>query len=110
MSDDRMPHRNEPRKPPRLARLLARPWAAVIQHFQSRCVYCRQQFHPASLTRDHMMPKSRGGTTHRNLVPACFACNNEKGRLTPRQYAAALLADGRTPHFLLPESVWRPAP
>lgn len=91
----------------RFARTLGRPWMDVIKHFKSRCVYCGQQSRPLSLTKDHLLPRSRGGGTRRNLVPACPACNSEKGCRTPREYAEALERAGRTPNFLLPDFLWR---
>lgn len=90
----------------RFAEILRQPWEQVIRHFKGRCVYCAQEIAPLALTKDHLIPKANGGRAARNLVPACFGCNNEKGSLTPRQYAAALRAKGRTPAFLLPESLW----
>ena len=48
------------------------------------CQYCAQQFRPAALTFDHLIPKSRGGkTTWENVVTACSKCNLRKGNLLP---------------------------
>ncbi len=45
-----------------------------------RCVYCGQKISLASFTIDHVIPRSKGGTTEwNNLVTACMACNNKKG-------------------------------
>lgn len=41
-------------------------------------------------TRDHVIPKSRGGGQHPTIVPACGECNQEKGRLTIEEYRAVL--------------------
>lgn len=41
-----------------------------------RCVYCGRR----ADTRDHVVPRSRGGAnTADNLVAACKRCNNAKG-------------------------------
>ncbi len=43
------------------------------------CHYCGNQFAPAELTMDHLVPLIRGGrSTKGNLVPACKKCNNKK--------------------------------
>lgn len=38
-------------------------------------------------TIDHVLPKSKGGTSHLdNLVLACFACNNKKGNRSYEEF------------------------
>jgi 5-methylcytosine-specific restriction endonuclease McrA len=45
-----------------------------------RCVYCGEQFPPATLTVDHVQPQMRGGdSSGGNVVTACAACNLRKG-------------------------------
>lgn len=40
------------------------------------------------ITKDHLVPTSRGGSRDKsNIVLACKRCNNEKGALTPEEYA-----------------------
>lgn len=40
----------------------------------------------ADFTRDHVLPRSRGGPTSKdNLVTACVFCNNRKGARTPEE-------------------------
>lgn len=47
------------------------------------CLYCGEHFPSSHLTRDHVIPLSRGGAdTWENVVTACFRCNNQKGNLT----------------------------
>jgi 5-methylcytosine-specific restriction endonuclease McrA len=47
------------------------------------CIYCGVE----ADTVDHMIPKSRGGTDDvDNLIPACRACNQEKGDRTYDEY------------------------
>ena len=56
--------------------------ANVLQRDGHRCAYCGR---PAS-TRDHIVPRSRGGpTSWLNLVAACAACNGFKRDRTPEQ-------------------------
>ncbi|TVZ40948.1 HNH endonuclease [Alteromonadaceae bacterium 2753L.S.0a.02] len=57
------------------------------------CMYCGKQFNYSELTRDHIMPRSRGGSdTWVNLVAACERCNNHKADRTPEEAGMALLA------------------
>lgn len=58
-----------------------------------RCWYCGTFLipfphnHPAFWTKDHLVPKSRGGTRHPlNLVDACCACNSHKDSKTYEQF------------------------
>ena len=56
----------------------------LFQRDHNLCLYCGEVFNPAHLTRDHIMPASRGGgTTWLNCVTAC--------KLTPPE---ALLVRG----------------
>lgn len=55
----------------------------VLQRDNYRCKYCRWKADTpeerTSLTLDHVIPKSKSGkTTVRNLVTACFDCNQKK--------------------------------
>ena len=57
------------------------------------CMYCGRQFHGLKLTRDHLVPLSRGGTDcWSNVVAACRGCNHAKGSRTPEEAGMALLA------------------
>lgn len=48
------------------------------------CHYCGEQFKPAELTMDHLVPMSRGGKNNKgNVVPACKPCNTKKKYLLP---------------------------
>lgn len=51
------------------------------------CMYCGDQFKQADLTRDHIIPMSRGGAdSWENVVTACYRCNNQKGNRTPEEW------------------------
>ena len=57
------------------------------------CMYCGQEYSPQMLTRDHVMPLSRGGRNcWSNVVTACRACNHAKRAHTPEEAGMALLA------------------
>ena len=56
----------------------------VLARDQYTCQYCHLRFSPAALTLDHVLPRSRGGTTGwENVVTACKKCNSKKGDWTP---------------------------
>lgn len=58
-----------------------RGWRRLLQYYERRCVRCGTRDKP--LTRDHIVPKSKGGTLAvNNLQPLCFECNSRKGRKT----------------------------
>lgn len=53
------------------------------------CFYCRRQLSKATLTIDHIIPKSKGGGNHiDNMVGACFPCNNQRGNMDAGQFLA----------------------
>lgn len=57
------------------------------------CMYCGKQFPEHLLTRDHLLPLSRGGTNSwKNVVTACRSCNHAKGARTPEEAGMPLLA------------------
>lgn len=54
------------------------------------CVYCGR--HSNTLTRDHVIPRSKGGTSESsNLVKCCQSCNASKGDMTPEEWAESIL-------------------
>lgn len=53
---------------------------AIIEHFDSTCVYCGVRHESHQLTLDHIRPRCRGGNSFTsNLVPSCQKCNQSKG-------------------------------
>ena len=53
------------------------------------CLYCGDRFNHSDLTRDHVMPMSKGGAdSWENVVTACFRCNNLKGNKTLEEWGA----------------------
>lgn len=57
------------------------------------CLYCGQHYSRSELTRDHVVPISRGGRDiWENVVSACLPCNVHKGSRTPQQAGMPLLA------------------
>lgn len=57
------------------------------------CLYCGGAFAPGELTRDHVIPSSRGGADcWENCVTACRRCNQHKADRTPEEAGMKLLA------------------
>jgi hypothetical protein len=56
------------------------------------CAYCGRTFGPNKLSRDHIHPRSRGGTdTWMNVVTACRDCNCDKDDQTLKECGMELL-------------------
>ncbi len=56
----------------------ANQWEQLQILYNHRCVYCHQR-NKGTLTRDHIIPVSKGGNhTWTNIVPACRQCNGKK--------------------------------
>lgn len=50
------------------------------------CAYCGLQFAGVELTREHIVPASRGGSdTWMNCITACRSCNGRKGNRLPEE-------------------------
>ena len=76
-----------------------------------RCLYCGGKFSRSQLTRDHVLPTSRGGTDRwENVVAACKRCNWQKDNGTPEEAHMPLLAVPFKPnpfewHFLAKDRI-----
>lgn len=56
------------------------------------CAYCGERYPTSGLTRDHIVPKARGGrNTWINCISSCFFCNQKKRDQTPEEAGMALL-------------------
>lgn len=75
------------------------------------CLYCGQTFSRTELTRDHVLPTSRGGTNRwENVVAACKRCNWQKDNRTPEEAHMPLMAVPFKPnpfewHFLAKDRI-----
>lgn len=64
------------------------------------CLYCGDEFPHSLLTRDHIVPVSRGGeNSWDNCVSACRDCNQAKDARTPEEAGMKLLAVPYTPNL-----------
>ena len=62
------------------------------------CAYCGGRFGFDTLTREHIIPTSRGGRdTWMNCITACRACNGRKGNRLPEESNMSLLYLPYTP-------------
>ncbi|MBU6198294.1 MAG: HNH endonuclease [Xanthomonadaceae bacterium] len=67
--------------------------AALFARDRMLCLYCGDHFSRGELTRDHVVPLSKGGLdVWENVVSACICCNVRKGCHTPQQAGMPLLA------------------
>lgn len=66
----------------------ARRWKKLYgMSINFTCPYCLKQFPLSKSSKDHILPKSRGGKTEPdNIVLCCAHCNSEKGSLTAEEY------------------------
>jgi 5-methylcytosine-specific restriction endonuclease McrA len=64
------------------------------------CQYCRRRFSRAELNLDHVIPRSRGGSTSwENVVCSCVPCNLKKGGRTPDEAGMKLLRHPTRPRW-----------
>jgi 5-methylcytosine-specific restriction endonuclease McrA len=68
---------------------------AVLARDGYRCQYCGSTRH---LTLDHVVPRSKGGTTSwENIVTSCAPCNVRKGAKLPAEVGMVLRRNPRPP-------------
>ena len=68
----------EYRRIPHQTRALSRK--NILLRDRNTCQYCGEAYPPGELTLDHVVPRSRGGSsTWENLVACCHQCNRQKG-------------------------------
>jgi 5-methylcytosine-specific restriction endonuclease McrA len=89
--------------PRRFRRQVTNTFLFARDHY--RCQYCGRaqgELRPReSLTRDHLIPLSRGGTNEwTNVVTACSHCNARKGNRLPDEIGMHPLHTPVEPHFV----------
>ncbi len=73
---------------------------ALFGRDRNVCLYCGKSFLDSSLTRDHIVPTSRGGNdSWDNVVSACKRCNHYKGNRLLEECNVQLLALPYSPNF-----------
>ncbi len=89
--------------PPRFRRQVTNIF--LFARDQYRCQFCGRPEGALGfrecLTRDHIVPLSRGGTNQwTNVVTACSSCNTRKGNRLPGECGMELLQEPAEPHFV----------
>lgn len=70
----------------------------VFRRDNNTCQYCGST---ENLTLDHIIPKSKGGTTSwDNLVTACNRCNNKKDNKNLHEIEMKLKIEPRKPNYI----------
>jgi len=65
---------------------------------KSTCQYCAKKLPQYQLNLDHVIPRSRGGTSRwDNVVCSCVPCNRRKGGRTPQEARMKLLCQPYKP-------------
>lgn len=73
---------------------------ALFARDQSTCLYCGNEFSDAHLTRDHVVPVSKGGRdSWDNVVASCKRCNHRKGNRLIEDTEIDLLALPYVPNY-----------
>lgn len=64
-------------------------WKEIQARYHFKCAYCQQR---RPLTKDHIVPISKGGFhTRINVIPACHSCNSKKGNRPAFLYRPTLI-------------------
>lgn len=64
----------------------------ILIRDDNSCRYCGKSGTPATLTLDHVIPRSRGGKfTWQNIVASCLDCNAKKGDRTPEEAGMGII-------------------
>ena len=64
----------------------------LFARYRHICAYCGGRFHFDELTREHIVPVSRGGVdSWMNCITACRTCNGHKGNRLPEEARMTLL-------------------
>jgi len=70
-------------------------WQRKCAEYGNRCAYCGKD---RPLTRDHVVPVSKGGTDDiANIIPACQLCNSKKRTRTPEEFLRIRAAERSAP-------------
>jgi hypothetical protein len=55
----------------------------LLNHYHNTCQYCYRKLPDHMFNRDHIFPRSKGGTNHSaNIILSCMACNTRKADST----------------------------
>lgn len=72
----------------------------IYSRDNNTCQYCARRLPRTDLNLDHVVPRSRGGTsTWENVVCSCHHCNRRKGGLTPEEAGMPLVRKPQRPQW-----------
>ena len=75
--------------------------ANILARDDFECQYCRTKLRGGEATLDHVIPRSKGGTTcWNNIVTCCTKCNRKKGGRTPSEARMPLKTTPVQPEWL----------
>lgn len=64
----------------------------ILSRDDNRCQYCGKHYPATQLSIDHIIPRSRGGSSKwDNLVASCSKCNTKKGGKSPQEAGMKLI-------------------
>ena len=64
---------------------------ALLKRFNYECLYCATELNDKSMTVEHLIPRSWGGTCVKsNVALACVTCNNDRGAKDLYSYIESL--------------------
>ena len=76
---------------------------SVFQRDRYICQYCGKKFKKEELQKEHVIPKSQGGSNEwDNIVSACEPCNSSKRDRTPKQAGMKLIKKPEPPKWYSP--------
>jgi len=80
--------------------------AAALKKQEGRCKYCLCELTAKTVTRDHVRPRSPGGSDQRNnIVAACGRCNRLKGSISVERFMR-LITDPRPGEPVVYRLIW----
>ncbi len=60
-----------------------RDYRKLLNVWEGKCVLCGEEFEDLeSITKEHLVPKSKGGAGAANFAPSHFYCNQLRGDLS----------------------------
>lgn len=72
----------------------------IYGHYGYSCAYCGERKGTKDLNIDHVIPRSRGGTTAwENVVLSCVECNKRKADKSPGEAGMKLLVNPTKPKW-----------
>jgi 5-methylcytosine-specific restriction endonuclease McrA len=72
----------------------------ILVRDEYKCQYCAQNFREANLTIDHVIPKSKGGSsTWDNVAAACKPCNQKKRDYLVENAPVSLIRKPKKPSY-----------